>query len=54
MKFPAFRQTMDKIIVHGGSPLSGSVRISGSKNSALPILAATAVDQGTLRDFTGA
>ncbi|MET0253658.1 MAG: UDP-N-acetylglucosamine 1-carboxyvinyltransferase [Terrimicrobiaceae bacterium] len=32
---------MDKIIVHGGSPLSGSVRISGSKNSALPILAAT-------------
>jgi UDP-N-acetylglucosamine 1-carboxyvinyltransferase len=41
MKFPAFQQTMDKIIVHGGSPLSGSVRISGSKNSALPILAAT-------------
>ncbi len=27
--------------MHGGSPLSGSVRISGSKNSALPILAAT-------------
>jgi UDP-N-acetylglucosamine 1-carboxyvinyltransferase len=32
---------MDKMIVHGGYPLSGSVRISGSKNSALPILAAT-------------
>lgn len=32
---------MDKIIVHGGTPLNGSVRISGSKNSALPILAAT-------------
>lgn len=32
---------MDKIIVHGGAELSGSVRISGSKNSALPILAAT-------------
>jgi UDP-N-acetylglucosamine 1-carboxyvinyltransferase len=32
---------MDKIIVHGGYPLNGSVRISGSKNSALPILAAT-------------
>lgn len=31
---------MDKILVHGGRPLSGSVRISGSKNSALPILAA--------------
>jgi len=35
------QENMDKIIVHGGSPLSGSVRISGSKNSALPILAAT-------------
>jgi UDP-N-acetylglucosamine 1-carboxyvinyltransferase len=32
---------MDKILVHGGHKLSGSVRISGSKNSALPILAAT-------------
>ncbi len=32
---------MDKILVHGGHTLSGSVRISGSKNSALPILAAT-------------
>jgi UDP-N-acetylglucosamine 1-carboxyvinyltransferase len=32
---------MDKILVHGGSKLTGSVRISGSKNSALPILAAT-------------
>ena len=32
---------MDKIIVHGGTELNGSVRISGSKNSALPILAAT-------------
>jgi len=32
---------MDKILVHGNRRLSGSVRISGSKNSALPILAAT-------------
>jgi len=32
---------MDKILVHGGRSLSGNVRISGSKNSALPILAAT-------------
>ena len=32
---------MDKILVHGGSRLNGTVRISGSKNSALPILAAT-------------
>jgi UDP-N-acetylglucosamine 1-carboxyvinyltransferase len=32
---------MDKILVHGGRPLEGSIKISGSKNSALPILAAT-------------
>ena len=32
---------MDKIIVHGGHHLTGTVKISGSKNSALPILAAT-------------
>ena len=31
---------MDKIRIHGGHPLSGSIKISGSKNSALPILAA--------------
>jgi UDP-N-acetylglucosamine 1-carboxyvinyltransferase len=31
---------MDKLIVHGGVPLSGRVRISGAKNAALPILAA--------------
>jgi UDP-N-acetylglucosamine 1-carboxyvinyltransferase len=32
---------MDKILVHGGRSLQGEVRIGGSKNSALPILAAT-------------
>jgi UDP-N-acetylglucosamine 1-carboxyvinyltransferase len=32
---------MDKILVHGGHSLEGDVRIGGSKNSALPILAAT-------------
>ena len=29
---------MDKIIVEGGRPLEGEVRISGAKNAALPIL----------------
>lgn len=38
---------MDKILVHGGYPLSGNVKISGSKNSALPILAATLLTRGT-------
>src|SRR5438309_99160 len=32
---------MDKILIHGGHPLSGSIQVSGSKNSSLPILAAT-------------
>lgn len=31
---------MDKILVHGCHTLNGTVRVSGSKNSALPILAA--------------
>src|ERR671926_120515 len=32
---------MDKIRIQGGHSLSGTVKVSGSKNSALPILAAT-------------
>lgn len=32
---------MDKLIITGGKPISGELRISGSKNSGLPILAAT-------------
>ena len=32
---------MDKLIIKGGTPLYGEVKISGAKNSALPILAAS-------------
>ena len=32
---------MDKLLIKGGTRLSGELRISGAKNSALPILAAT-------------
>lgn len=32
---------MDKLVISGGTRLDGTIRISGSKNSALPILAAT-------------
>ena len=32
---------MDKLIIKGGKKLKGSVKISGAKNAALPILAAT-------------
>ena len=31
---------MDKLLITGGTPLRGEIRISGAKNSALPILAA--------------
>ena len=32
---------MEKIIISGGNPLRGTVQIGGSKNAALPIIAAT-------------
>ncbi len=32
---------MDKLVIEGGRPLKGTVEVSGSKNAALPILAAT-------------
>lgn len=32
---------MDKLLITGGIPLTGDIRISGAKNAALPILAAT-------------
>lgn len=31
---------MEKILIDGGKPLSGSIRVHGAKNAALPILAA--------------
>jgi UDP-N-acetylglucosamine 1-carboxyvinyltransferase len=37
---------MDKLIITGGSVLSGDVRISGAKNAALPILAACLLAEG--------
>ena len=32
------RILMDKLIIEGGTPLKGTIDISGSKNAALPIL----------------
>ena len=37
---------MDKLIIEGGSPLYGTVSISGAKNAALPLLAATLLAPG--------
>ena len=38
---------IDGFKIVGGKKLQGTVKISGSKNSALPILAATLVEKGT-------
>lgn len=37
---------MDKIIIEGGMPLNGEVTVSGSKNAALPIIAACMLTGG--------
>lgn len=37
---------MDRLLIEGGVRLDGNVRISGAKNAALPILAATVLAQG--------
>ena len=40
---------MDKLIIDGGRPLAGLVRVSGAKNSVLPILAATILAEGPVQ-----
>jgi len=37
---------MDKIVIHGQQPLSGSVEISGAKNAVLPLMAASLLSEG--------
>jgi UDP-N-acetylglucosamine 1-carboxyvinyltransferase len=39
---------MDRLIITGGAALHGRVRVSGAKNAALPILAATLLADGTV------
>ncbi|MBW1920870.1 MAG: UDP-N-acetylglucosamine 1-carboxyvinyltransferase, partial [Deltaproteobacteria bacterium] len=40
---------MEKIVIEGGAPLKGAVRVSGAKNAALPVIAACFLAQGTHR-----
>ena len=40
---------MDMFVVQGGTPLRGEVQVSGAKNAALPILAATLAVDGPCR-----
>ena len=39
---------MDKLIISGGVPLKGKIRISGAKNAALPILSASLLAEGPM------
>ncbi len=39
---------MDKLLIQGGVPLTGEVRISGAKNATLPILCASLLSADTL------
>ncbi|SMF54051.1 UDP-N-acetylglucosamine 1-carboxyvinyltransferase [Alteromonadaceae bacterium Bs31] len=41
-------KSMDKLIIRGGGRIDGDIRISGSKNSGLPILAATILANGPM------
>lgn len=40
---------MEKLVIEGGRPLTGTIRIQGAKNAALPILAACIMAEGTHR-----
>ncbi|MDF1701893.1 MAG: UDP-N-acetylglucosamine 1-carboxyvinyltransferase [Planctomycetota bacterium] len=40
---------MDQFVIEGGVPLRGTVQVSGAKNAALPILAATLLADGPCR-----
>ena len=40
---------MDKLVIHGGSPLNGSVKVSGAKNAVLPIMTATIIVPGSYK-----
>ncbi len=44
---------MDKFVIRGGTPLRGTIRISGAKNSALPCMAAAILteDEVTLENI---
>ncbi|GAA4857797.1 UDP-N-acetylglucosamine 1-carboxyvinyltransferase [Paenibacillus vulneris] len=39
---------MEKLVIEGGRPLSGAIKIHGAKNAALPILAAGMMAEGTI------
>ena len=42
---------MDQLIIEGGRPLVGNIKVSGSKNAALPIMCATLLTRGRNRIY---
>ena len=40
---------MDQLLIRGGIPLQGSIRVSGAKNAALPCITAGLLTEGDLR-----
>ena len=40
---------MEKLLIDGGQPLEGEIRVSGAKNAVLPILAATLLADGPMQ-----
>jgi UDP-N-acetylglucosamine 1-carboxyvinyltransferase len=40
---------MDKLVITGGKPLVGRVRVSGAKNATLPLMCATLLTPGRNR-----
>ncbi len=40
---------MEKLIIKGGNPLVGEIRVSGAKNAALPIMASSLLANGPLK-----
>jgi len=40
---------LDKLVINGGSELKGSIRVSGAKNAALPILSAVILADGKFK-----
>lgn len=41
--------SIDNLIIRGGRPLKGEVNVSGAKNAALPLMAASLLTEGELR-----
>src|SRR5271169_2813332 len=39
---------MDKLVIRGGNPLVGTIRVSGAKNAALPAMAAALLTEDTV------